>query len=79
MDWDNVRVFLAVARAGQFVAAARRLGLDHATASRRVAALEAALGAHRRLHRARPRVVHSRATAISVREKSSPTNSSASP
>jgi len=44
MDWDNVRVFLAVARAGQFVAAARRLGLDHATASRRVAALEAALG-----------------------------------
>ncbi len=45
MDWDNVRVFLAVARAGQFVAAARRLGLDHATASRRVAALEGALGA----------------------------------
>jgi len=43
MDWDNVRVFLAVARAGQFVAAARRLGLDHATASRRVASLEAAL------------------------------------
>src|SRR3954467_5740720 len=31
MDWDNVRVFLAVARAGQFVAGARRLHLDHAT------------------------------------------------
>ena len=45
MDWDNVRVFLAVARAGQFVAAARRLKLDHATVSRRIAALEAALGA----------------------------------
>src|SRR5450631_528799 len=45
MDWDNVRVFLAVARAGQFVAGARRLHLDHATVSRRVAALEAALGA----------------------------------
>ncbi len=45
MDWDNVRVFLAVARAGQFVAGARRLGFDHATASRRVGALEAALGA----------------------------------
>jgi DNA-binding transcriptional LysR family regulator len=45
MNWDNVRVFLAVARAGQFVAGARRLHLDHATASRRVAALEAALGA----------------------------------
>jgi DNA-binding transcriptional LysR family regulator len=45
MDWDNVRVFLAVARAGQFVAAAKRLRLDHATISRRVAALESALGA----------------------------------
>ena len=45
MDWDNVRVFLAVARAGQFVAGARRLSREHAPASRRVAALEAALGA----------------------------------
>jgi DNA-binding transcriptional LysR family regulator len=45
MDWDNVRVFLAVARAGQFVAAAKRLRLDHATVSRRIAALEASLGA----------------------------------
>ncbi len=45
MDWDNVRIFLAVARAGQFVAAAKRLRLDHATVSRRIAALEAAFGA----------------------------------
>ena len=45
MDWDNVRVFLAVARAGQFVAAAKRLRLDHATVSRRIAALETELGA----------------------------------
>jgi DNA-binding transcriptional LysR family regulator len=45
MDWDNVRVFLAVARLGQFVAAAKRLKLDHATVSRRIAALEAGLGA----------------------------------
>ena len=45
MDWDNVRVFLAVARSGQFVAAAKRLRLDHATVSRRIAALEAGLGA----------------------------------
>jgi DNA-binding transcriptional LysR family regulator len=45
LDWDNVRVFLAVVRAGQFVGAAKRLRLDHATVSRRVAALEAALGA----------------------------------
>jgi DNA-binding transcriptional LysR family regulator len=45
MDWDNVRVFLAVARGGQFVAAARRLRIDHATVSRRIAALESQLGA----------------------------------
>ena len=45
MDWDSVRVFLAAARAGQFVGAAKRLRLDHATVSRRIAALEAALGA----------------------------------
>jgi DNA-binding transcriptional LysR family regulator len=45
MDWDNVRVFLAVARGGQFVAAAKRLRLDHATVSRRIAALEATVGA----------------------------------
>lgn len=45
MDWDNVRVFLGVARAGQFLAAARQLGVDHATVSRRVGALEKTLGA----------------------------------
>jgi len=45
MDWDDVRVFLAVARAGQILGAARRLGLNHATVSRRVAALEDAAGA----------------------------------
>ena len=45
MDWDNVRVFLAVARGGQFVAAGKRLKLDHATVSRRIAALEAPVGA----------------------------------
>ncbi len=43
MNWDDVRVFLAVARAGQFVAAARGLKVDHATAARRVTALERAL------------------------------------
>jgi DNA-binding transcriptional LysR family regulator len=42
MDWDNVRIFLAVARSGQFLAAAKRLRLDHATVSRRIAALEGA-------------------------------------
>ncbi len=45
MDWDDLRVFLAVARAGQFLAAGRALGLDHATVGRRVTALERALHA----------------------------------
>ncbi len=45
MNWDDVRIFLAVARAGQILGAARRLELNHATVSRRVAALEEALKA----------------------------------
>ena len=44
MDWDDARFFLAAARAGQFSAAARRLGVDHATIGRRIAALETSLG-----------------------------------
>jgi DNA-binding transcriptional LysR family regulator len=43
MDWDHLRVFLAVARAGQMLAAGRQLGLDHATVGRRLGALEAGL------------------------------------
>ncbi|MCI4665969.1 MAG: LysR family transcriptional regulator [Neomegalonema sp.] len=38
-------MFLAVARAGQILEAARRLGVNQATLSRRVAALEEAIGA----------------------------------
>ncbi len=45
MNWDDVRVFLAVARAGQMLQAGRRLGLNHATVARRVGALEATLKA----------------------------------
>ncbi|MFT4098592.1 MAG: LysR family transcriptional regulator [Rhodoblastus sp.] len=44
LDWDNARIFLAVARTGQMLGAARKLGLDHATVSRRIASLETALG-----------------------------------
>ena len=40
LNWDDVRIFLAVARAGQILGAARRLDLNHATVSRRIAALE---------------------------------------
>lgn len=44
MDWDNIRIFLSVARAGQFLAAARHLHVDHGTVSRRISALETSLG-----------------------------------
>ncbi len=44
MDWDNIRVFLSVARAGQFLAAARQLRIDHGTVSRKIGALEKSLG-----------------------------------
>ncbi|MBP7670563.1 LysR family transcriptional regulator [Ferrovibrio sp. MS7] len=43
-DWDNLRYFLAVARSGRLTAAARSLGQDHTTVSRRIAALETAFG-----------------------------------
>jgi DNA-binding transcriptional LysR family regulator len=45
MKWDDLRVFLALARHGRLQNAGRRLGLDPATVGRRIAALEAALGA----------------------------------
>jgi DNA-binding transcriptional LysR family regulator len=44
MDWDHTRIFLAVARSGQFLAAARHLHIDHATVSRRISQLETSLG-----------------------------------
>ena len=44
-DWDDLRFFLAVARSGRLTAAARRLGADHATVSRRITSLEEALKA----------------------------------
>jgi DNA-binding transcriptional LysR family regulator len=43
-NWDHVRVFLAVARARQFLAAGRALSLDHATVARRITLLEEQLG-----------------------------------
>jgi len=44
-DWDDLRIFLAVARGESLSAAGRVLKLDAATVGRRVARLEAALGA----------------------------------
>jgi DNA-binding transcriptional LysR family regulator len=42
-DWEDIRHFLAVAHSGTLSGAARSLKVDHATVSRRLAALEAAL------------------------------------
>src|SRR5260221_8683599 len=44
MDWDRIRIFLAVARAGQLLGAAQQLGLNHATVGRQLTALETELG-----------------------------------
>ncbi len=44
MDWDGVRVFLAVARKGSMRAAGRALGLSQPTIARRLAAFEAGFG-----------------------------------
>ncbi|MFN4153309.1 MAG: LysR family transcriptional regulator [Paracoccaceae bacterium] len=45
MDWDDLRVFLAVARTETLSGAGKRLMLDPATVGRRVARLEAGAGA----------------------------------
>lgn len=45
MDWDDMRIFLAVARTDSLSGAGRRLGIDASTVGRRVARLEQALGA----------------------------------
>ena len=44
MEWDDVRIFLAVARAGTLGGAARLLDLSHPTVGRRLRALEQAMG-----------------------------------
>ena len=43
-DWDDLRYVLAVAEEGTVSAAARRLGVNHATVLRRIAAYEEAAG-----------------------------------
>jgi DNA-binding transcriptional LysR family regulator len=63
--WDDVRVFLAVIRGGSLGQAAMRLGLDTSTVSRRIAALEAALGA-RLFDRAREGISPTRVAELMV-------------
>ena len=45
MNWEDLRYFLAIASAGTLSGAARQLGVDQATVSRRLTTLEADLGA----------------------------------
>lgn len=45
MNWDDMRIFLAVAREGSVSGAARRLDVQHSTVSRRLKAMESDLGA----------------------------------
>lgn len=42
-DWNNLRSFLAVVRAGRLTGAAHQLGVDHSTLSRHITSLENAL------------------------------------
>lgn len=44
-DWDDLRVFLTLAREGSLTMAAKRLGVSHPTVARRVHALEERIGA----------------------------------
>lgn len=45
MDWDDLRLFLAICRGGSVREAALRLAISHSTVSRRLQAFEAVMGA----------------------------------
>lgn len=45
MNWDDMRLFLAVARCGSISGGAKQLGVQHSTVSRRMRSLEEKLGA----------------------------------
>ncbi|TYB84002.1 LysR family transcriptional regulator [Oceaniovalibus sp. ACAM 378] len=44
LDWNDIRIFLAVAREGSTLAASRKLNINQTTVGRRMHALETALG-----------------------------------
>lgn len=56
MDWRNLHVLATLCREGSLAGAARSLGVNHATVSRRISALEDEVGEHlvRRLARSTP-------------------------
>jgi DNA-binding transcriptional LysR family regulator len=66
VDWDDVRYFLAVARAGSVRAAALVLGVNHSTVLRRIGQLEERLGA--RMFEKLPSGYHITAAGEEVRE-----------
>lgn len=43
-DWNDLQAFLALARIGRLTVAAQHMGIDHSTLSRRISALETAMG-----------------------------------
>jgi DNA-binding transcriptional LysR family regulator len=65
IDWQDLVHFACLARAGSLSAAARQLGVDHATVGRRITSLERALGLHLvdRLPRSSPLTADGRAVA----------------
>ena len=64
LDWSDIRIFLAVVRSGSTLAAARHLNIGQATVSRRIGALEHALGVV--LFDRDTRGFHANATAMSL-------------
>lgn len=44
LDWEDIRIFVALARHGSLSATARALSVNHATIARRIQALEGAMG-----------------------------------
>jgi molybdate transport repressor ModE-like protein len=44
IDWQDLRIFLALGRHGSLSAAARAVGVNHATIARRLRSLEDSLG-----------------------------------
>ncbi|MDX1576662.1 MAG: LysR family transcriptional regulator, partial [Kiloniellales bacterium] len=66
LDWDDLRIALAVAETGSLSAAARSLGLSHSTVLRRLSAFEAKIGV--RLFERQPRGYAPTAAGLEARE-----------
>lgn len=66
MNWDDLRIFLAVARLGTLSQAAGRLGIDPTTVARRLQRLELLLGATLFEHTPSGHILTSRGTALLV-------------